>query len=171
MAHAPYDPILAIGDLSGSLLVLAVSSAKLSSIIALKVTGVNSFGGPRNQNQFSTMQFKPVGVVQASSEYSQMAKEDGEEDFVGSKVSATTNYDFESEGVHLPSPTIRELVGDLDKSWGNSKDWMLQLRDGRQLVIPLSLYRSRDCMSVCSSLGSECVTGNISITNVGQRVS
>ena len=45
-----------------------------------------------------------------------MAKEDGEEDFVGSEGSATTNYDFESEGVHLPSPTIRELVGDLDKS-------------------------------------------------------
>ena len=100
-----------------------------------------------------------------------MAKKDGEEDFLGSEGSATTNYDFESEGVHLPSPTIRELVGDLDKSWSNSKDWMLQLRDGRQLVIPLSLYRSPDYMSVCSSLEGECVTGNIYITNVGQRVS
>ena len=33
------------------------------------------------------------------------------------------------EGAQLPGPTIRELVGDLDKSWGNSKDWILQLRD------------------------------------------
>ena len=49
VAHAPHDPILAIGDSSGSLLVPAVSSAKLSSIIALKVTGADSFGAPRNQ--------------------------------------------------------------------------------------------------------------------------
>ena len=117
------------------------------------------------------MQVKPVGVVQASSESSQMAKEDGKEDFVGSEGSATTNYDSESKGVHLPGPTIRELVGDLDKSWGNSKDWMLQLCDGRQLVIPLSLYRFPDCMSACSSLEDECVSGNVSITNAGQRVS
>ena len=33
--------------------------------------------------------------------------------------------DFEFEGVNLPGPTIRELVRDLDKSWGNSKEWML----------------------------------------------
>ena len=49
VAHAPHNPILAIGDSSGSLLVPALSSAKLSSIIALKVTGADSFGGPRNQ--------------------------------------------------------------------------------------------------------------------------
>ena len=48
VTHAPHDLILAIGDLSGSLLVPMVSSAKLSSIIALKVTGANSFGGSRN---------------------------------------------------------------------------------------------------------------------------
>ena len=60
--------------------------------------------------------------------------------------------DFESEGVNLLGLTIRELVGDLDKSLGNSKEWMLQLHDGRQLVIPLSLYRSLDCMLVNSSL-------------------
>ena len=46
----------------------------------------------------------------------QVAKEDGEEDFVGSEGSDTTNYDFESEGVNLSGPTIRKLVGDLDKS-------------------------------------------------------
>ena len=59
---------------------------------------------------------------------------------------------FDFEGAQIPSPTIRELVGDLDKSWGNSKDWILQLRDGRQLVLPLSLYHSLDSMLVNSSL-------------------
>ena len=44
------------------------------------------------------------------------------------------------KGVLHSCPTIKELVGDLDRSWGNSKEWMLQLRDGRKLVLPLSLY-------------------------------
>ena len=43
--------------------------------------------------------------------------------------------------------------------------------DGRQLVLLLSLYRSPDCMLVYSSLEGECVPGNASITNEGQRVS
>ena len=93
-----------------------------------------------------------------------MASEDGDENLVGSEGSVTSDF----EGVQLPSPTIRELVGDLDKSWGNSKDWILQLCDGRQLVLPLSLYRSLDYMSVCSSLEGECVPGNVSSTNEGQ---
>ena len=67
----------------------------------------------------------------------------------------------------LPGPTIKELVKILDKSWGNSKDWILQLRDGRQLVLPLSLYHSSDCMLVCSSLEGECVPGNVSSTDEG----
>ena len=187
VAHASHDPVSATGDLSGSMLVLVVSSATMSSTIASTVTGANSFGGPSLETQSYTMSVKPVGVVQASSESviaysdpmvstqvsltSQVATEDGEEDFVGSEGSATTKYDSDSEGVHLHGPTIRELVGDLDKSWGNSKDWMLQLRDGRQLVLPLSLYRYPNCMSVCSSLEGECVPGNASITNAGQRVS
>ena len=95
---------------------------------------------------------------------SPMASEDGDENLVGSEGSVTSDF----EGVQLPGPTIRELVGDLDKSWGNSKDWILQLCDGRQLVLPLSLYRSLDCMSVCSSLEGECVPGNVSSTNEGQ---
>ena len=45
------------------------------------------------------------------------------------------------------------------------------MRDGKQLVLPLSLYRSPDCMLVCLSLEGECVPGNASITNEGQRVS
>ena len=61
---------------------------------------------------------------------SQVVTEDGDEDFVGSEVSAIAHEDSDLEGVQQPCPTIRELVGDLDKSWGNSKEWMLQLRDG-----------------------------------------
>ena len=92
-----------------------------------------------------------------------VASEDGDEDFVGSEGSITSDF----EGVQLLGLTRRELVGDLDKSWGNSKDWILQLRDGRQLVLPLSLYHSSDCMLVCSSLEGECVPGNVSSTDEG----
>ena len=62
---------------------------------------------------------------------SQVATEDGDEDFVGLEVSATAHEDSDLEGVQQPFPTIREFVGDLDKSWGNSKEWMLQLCDGQ----------------------------------------
>ena len=50
---------------------------------------------------------------------------------MGSEGLVTSDF----EGAQLPGPTIKELVGDLDKSWGNSKDWILQLCDGRQLVL------------------------------------
>lgn len=83
---------------------------------------------------------------------------------------------FSEEGTHNSRPTIRELVGDLDKSWGNSKDWMLELRDGRQIVIPLSLYRSPDSGSPdsgseCSIIEGEVVPGNKSLATEGQIVS
>ena len=133
------------------------------------------------------MPVKSVGVAQASSELvmtytdpvvlalvpltSQVATEDGDEDFVGSDGSDTINTDSYYEEAHLVGPTIKELFGDLDKSWGNSKDWLLQLRDGRQLVLPLSLYHSPDSLSVSSSLEGEYVPGNDSSTNEGQRVS
>ena len=133
------------------------------------------------------MPVKSVGVAQASSELvmtctdpvvlalvpltSQVATEDGDEDFVGSDGSDTINTDSYYEEAHLVGPTIKELFGDLDKSWGNSKDWLLQLHDGRQLVLPLSLYRSPDSLSVSSSLEREYVPGNDSSTNEGQRVS
>lgn len=45
----------------------------------------------------------------------------------------------------------------LDRSWGNSSDWVLELRDGRQVVIPLSLYRSTE--SFKDSTGSEDESG------------
>ena len=94
---------------------------------------------------------------------SPVALEDGDEDFVSSEGPGTSVF----EGAQVTGPTIRELVGDLDKSWGNSKDWILQLRDGRQLVLPLSLCRSPNSMSVCSSLEGGCVPGNESYTNEG----
>ena len=93
-----------------------------------------------------------------------VALEDGDEEFGGEEGPVTSVF----EGAQLPG--IRELVRDLDKSWGNSKDWILQLRDGRQLVLPLSLYRSLDCMLVYSSLEEECVSSNASSTNEEQRV-
>ena len=41
----------------------------------------------------------------------------------------------------------------MGKIWGNSKDWVLQLCDGRQIAIPLSLYKSPETLSDYS--GSE----------------
>ena len=145
----------------------AVSSAMVSSITVLEEMGADGFGGPNSQNQSSTLPVKPMGVNLTS----QVVTEGGDVDFVGLEGSATTTNDSDLEGVHLPGPTIRELVGDLDKSWGNSKDWMLQLCDGRQLVLPLSLYRSPNSMSVCSRIEEECVPGIAAIANERQRIS
>ena len=36
-------------------------------------------------------------------------------------------------------PSIKDLVGDLESTWGNSNNWVLELRDGKWIVIPLSL--------------------------------
>ena len=48
---------------------------------------------------------------------------------------------------HILCPRISDFVGDLSKTWGNSKDWMLELRDERKIVIPLSAYRPPDSVS------------------------
>ena len=171
-------------------MVPSVSSAMVSSITLSEEMSNYGFGGQRSLfrlTQSSTMPVQPMVVAQASLEpisvssaligsakvngTSQVAMEDGDEDFGGSEGSATTNDDSDLEEVHLLGPTIRELVGDLDKSWSNSKEWMLQLRDGRQLVLPLSLYRSPDCMSICSGMEGEFILGISYIVNEGQRVS
>ena len=143
VAQASHAPLSVISAPSGSRLVLVVSSTTILE---------------------SVMTFTDLIESALESLTSQKAS-----DYVGSEGSAITNSDSDFEGAYLPSPTIRELVGDLDKSWGNSKDWILQLCDGRQIVLPLSLYQSPDCMSVCSSLEGECVLGNASITNERQR--
>ena len=78
-------------------------------------------------------------------ESSPVAMKDEDDELLGTKVRTS-----DCKVVFNSSPTIRELVGDLDKSWGNSKEWMLQLRDGRQIVIPLSLYRSPESVGLLS---------------------
>ena len=57
---------------------------------------------------------------------------------------------------HDLSPRINDFVGDLSKTWGNSKDWNLELRDGRRIVIPLSAYRRPD------SVSEQCTTEGVS---------
>ena len=58
----------------------------------------------------------------------------------GSKISKS----MFTRAPHDLGPRISDFDGDLSKTWGNSKDWMLELRDGRKIVIPLSAYRSFD---------------------------
>ena len=102
---------------------------------------------------------------------SPVATKDEDEELLGPKVKATVHEGADCKVVFSPSPTIRELVNDLDKSWGNSKEWMLQLQDGRQIVILLSLYRSPESVLDCLVTDVEIVTGNDSFINEGQMVS
>ena len=64
-------------------------------------------------------------VSELESRPSPVASEEGDVDIVGFEGPVTSDF----EGAQLPRPSIKELVGDLDKSWSNSKDWILQLRD------------------------------------------
>ena len=100
-----------------------------------------------------------------------MATKDEDDESLGPKVRATLHKASDFKVVYNSCPTIRKLVKDLDKSWGNSKEWMLQLRDGRQIVIPLSLYRSPESVLNCSVTDVKTVTGNESFINEGQKVS
>ena len=36
-------------------------------------------------------------------------------------------------------PSIKDFVGDLESTWGNSNYWVLELRNGKRIAIPLSL--------------------------------
>ena len=67
--------------------------------------------------------------------------------------------------------TLSDFVGDLSRTWGNSNDWMIEFRDGRKIVIPLSAYRSPN--SVSDQLVSEGVvnSGKDSSVNEGQITS
>ena len=96
---------------------------------------------------------------------------DEDKESLGPEERVTVQESDDVKGVFHSCPTIRELVGDLDKSWGNSKEWMLRLCDGRQIVLPLSLYRSPESMSDCSATDVETITGNESFINEGQIVS
>ena len=69
------------------------------------------------------------------------AGSDLEEGEVASIVSSqSSEHIVFNEGLQNQHPLLRDFVGDMGKVWGNSKDWVLELRDGRQIVIPLSLY-------------------------------
>ena len=98
-------------------------------------------------------------------ESSPVAMKDEDDELLGTEVRTS-----DCKVVFNSSPTIRELVGDLDKSWGNSKEWMLQLRDGRQIVIPLSLYRSPESVSNCSVTNLKTITGNDSFIYDDQMI-
>ena len=147
-------------------MVAQASFAQISPISASSGSRLVPEGSPATILELVLTLTKPR-VSELVSLSSSVALEEGEDDFVGSEGLVTSNF----KGAQLLGPTIKELVKILDKSWGNSKDWILQLRDGRQLVLPLSLYHSSDCMSVCSSLEGDCVPGNASSTNEGQKVS
>ena len=173
LAHASHEPLSAVNALIGSIMVPVVSSATVSSIMVSKATGVDGFGGQRSQTQFSTMPIKPVGVAQASSEPVSISSAP----IVSALVTWTSQVATKmrtDQPLLITILILREfiylapLLGNCleTKSWGNSNDWMLQLHDGRQLVLPLSLYRSLDCVSICSSMEGECVPGTASIANV-----
>ena len=74
-------------------------------------------------------------------------------------------------GLHNQCPSIRDFVGDLGKVWGNSKDWVLQFRDGRQITIPLSLHRSSETLSNYSGLKGGNALGTYSFLGDGQITS
>ena len=107
-------------------------------------------------------------LVEKSS--SPIATKDKDDELLGTEVRATVHEASDCKVVFNSYPTIRELVSDLDKSWGNSKEWMLQLRDGQQIVIPLSLNRSPKSASDCLVTDLETITGNDSFINDGQMI-
>ena len=72
---------------------------------------------------------------------------------------------------HEFGPRISDFVGDLSKTWGNSKDWMLELRDGKKIVIPLSVYRSPKAVSEQPELEEVANPGLVSPFNEGQIIS
>ena len=82
------------------------------------------------------------------------ATKDEDDESLGSEVRATVHEAFDFKVVSNSCPTIRELVSDLDKSWGNSKEWMLQLRDGQQIMISISI--PRECVRLLSHGCRDC---------------
>ena len=92
---------------------------------------------PRSTSLELIRAFLKLAVVMVQSPSDSM---ESDEESVGSEVMFTIHESFDFKGVHQSCPTIRDLVGDFDKSKGNSKEWMLKLRDGWQIVLPLSLY-------------------------------
>ena len=61
-------------------------------------------------------------ILAAVAPAAQAVIEEKGEVLVGSKGLIIVFGSSNSEGVNHPCPTIRKLVGDLDKTWGNSKE-------------------------------------------------
>ena len=105
-------------------MVVQSSFAQISPISAPSGSRLVPEGSPATMLE-SVLTLTEPRVLKLVSLSSSMASEEGEDDFVGSEGLVTSDF----EGAQLPRPSIKELVGDLDKSWSNSKDWILQLRD------------------------------------------
>ena len=66
-----------------------------------------------------------------------------------------------SEDCHVkPHPSIKNFIEDLEHTWGNLEKWFLELRGGRQIAIPLSLYHSPGSISDFSDLEGVVGQGN-----------
>ena len=76
-----------------------------------------------------------------------------------------------TEAPHDFGPRISDYVGDLSKTWGNSKDWVLELQDGRKIVISLSAHRSPKFVSDQPALEGVVNQGMSSFINEGQIIS
>ena len=70
-----------------------------------------------------------------------------------------------------PCPSIKNFVEDLEHTWGNSGKWVLELRGGRRISIPLSLYHSPGSMSDFSDLEGAVGQGNNTFKEEGHLVS
>lgn len=77
---------------------------------------------------------------------------------------------FFTKAPHVFGPRISDFVGDLNKTCDNSKDWMLELRDGRKIVILLSAYRSPKAVSDQPESEGVVNPGLASLFNEGQII-
>ena len=76
-----------------------------------------------------------------------------------------------AEDCHVkPCPSIKNFVEDLEHTWGNSEKWVLKLRGGRQIAIPLSLYHSLESLTDFSDLEGVVGQGNNTFKEEGHIV-
>ena len=78
---------------------------------------------------------------------------------------------YDEDGHIEPCPSINNFVEDLEHTLGNSEKWVLELRDGRQIAIPLSLYHSPGSMSDFNDLEGPKGQGNNTFKEEGHIVS
>ena len=135
--------------------------------------GDTAFGLPQllssklpNQPPLYTLK---VGISNPMSDAVGMGSEEGNIEGI-SVVSS-----LHAEGLENTKPTFtksaHDFVGDLSKTWGNSKDWMLELWDGRKIVIPLSAYCSPESVPDQPALEGVVYPGLASLFKEGQIVS